>query len=102
MIKKELKPFCFIECGEFSIFDGFNNAGHVLVAGDGGLTWTAPVLNEWRVHLDTAVNVDPQFVLEANGDAILTGRMHALGTVIYDTTEQRLKFWDGNSWLNIN
>lgn len=108
MIKKELKPFAFIE-----------KIGHTFrIMGVDTVDWTTPTLgtlntfigvnnttlnfnqfpNEWSVNLGGQTRLR----LHENGDLNVTGRVHALGSVMYDTTDTTIKFWDGNQWVPIN
>lgn len=89
MIKKTIKPFSFIE----RVYSEFNITGGTFVHTVGHTLVTTP--NTWQVTLD---NNNPQFILHGDGSANFTGRVHALGSVIYNTELQRLQYWSGTSW----
>lgn len=42
-----------------------------------------------------------RIVLDADGDMRITGRLHAIGTVIWNQELDRLEFWDGNMWQHL-
>ena len=42
-----------------------------------------------------------RIVLDADGDMRITGRLHAIGTVIWNQELHRLEFWDGNIWQHL-
>jgi len=100
MIKKSIKSFNFVEDKITINTDVI--AGQVLMVDmDGGFTWQQPP-NDWTVRLDIPNHPDPQFVLHADGDAIFTGRVHSLGSVMWNQVLNRLEFWDGTNWIPIN
>jgi hypothetical protein len=101
MIKKEIKPFDFIEKEE-THFMGFISPGVYTIEHDITIVNTAtlnqPYPNEWSVQLGG------QRVLQMGDDGNLniTGQIQALGTVIWDSQTNRFKFWDGIMWQTIN
>lgn len=100
MIKKSIKSFNFVE--DKITVNPDVIAGQVLMADVGGeFTWQQPP-NDWTVRLDILNHPDPQFVLHADGDAIFTGRVHSLGSVMWNQVLNRLEFWDGTNWTSIN
>lgn len=54
--------------------------------------------NNWQVTLAG----QERLVLDADGDMRITGRLHSIGTVIWNQELNRLEFWDGNQWTPIN
>lgn len=53
--------------------------------------------NHWQVNLGG----QERLVLDADGDMRITGRLHAIGTVIWNQELHRLEFWDGNTWQHL-
>jgi len=53
--------------------------------------------NMWQVNLAG----QERLVLDADGDMRITGRLHAIGTVIWNQELRRLEFWDGNVWQHL-
>ena len=53
--------------------------------------------NNWQVNLAG----QERLVLDADGDMRITGRLHAIGTVIWNQELHRLEFWDGNTWQHL-
>lgn len=53
--------------------------------------------NNWQVNLAG----QERLVLEADGDMRITGRLHAIGNVIWNQGLQRLEFWDGTMWQHL-
>ena len=118
MIKKRLRKHRFNPNDKTSIIERWEASG--LLDGLMGLTRTpffdksptVPMMvddiggimvdnnnhNEFQVRLDVINHTEPQFIIEADGDARLTGRMHALGSLIYNTYTNRIEFWDGVNW----
>lgn len=86
MIKKELKRFYFIDkedvinLGRIFISPGVYTIEH-------DITILRTVDNTLRVTGDVRVN---------------NGRLHSIGTVIWNQELNRLEFWDGNQWAPIN
>lgn len=108
MIKKSLKKFKFLKSFTLVNVDEpiiVNVGGEGFVLGFdpavGGVNWVEPP-NNWTVHLGMDNIPEPQLVLDANGDARFTGRVHALGSVIWNQELNRLEFWDGENWQPIH
>lgn len=40
--------------------------------------------------------------VDNTGNIIATGILHALGSVIFNTETNRLNYWDGDQWIEIN
>ena len=100
MIKKEIKPFDFIEKEETQ-FTRFVSPGVYTIEHDITIVNTVAFNqypNDWSVNLggNRVLNLNEQ------GDLTINGQIHALGTVTYDTASATLKFWDGVQWLPIN
>jgi len=110
MIKKSIKSFNFVVKNDETILLGSLNTipddnivGHLLQTNVDGVTgWVNTVPNDFTVRLDIPNHPDPQFVLHADGDAIFTGRVHSLGSVMWNQVLNRLEFWDGTNWIPIN
>lgn len=99
MIKKEIKPFDFL-VKEYRTFTGFVSPGvHTLELDTNNNQFvyidTTLYPNTWQVNLGG----NERLVLDADGDMRITGRIHALGSVIYNQETNRLNFWNGTEWL---
>jgi hypothetical protein len=99
MIKKEIKPFDFIEKEVQTLFAGFVSPGVYTLEVDTAFTNVGfnQYPNEW------SVNLGGHRVLQMgeNGNLNITGQLHALGTLIYDQETNRLKFWNGTEWIPV-
>jgi len=102
MIKKSIKSFNFVIKETPSILDGL--VGHYIPNIDNLILGNTlnMVPNQYVVRLDIENNPNPQFVLQADGDAIFTGRVHSLGSVLWNQVLNRLEFWNGEIWVPIN
>lgn len=115
MIKKHIKPLNFITLKytlEYDENDWFNpvfrSPGIYTREFDtvtlGGLDLGEVTINAnaypnyWQVNLGG----QERLVLDGDGDMRITGRMHALGSVMWNQETGTLQFWDGNIWQNIN
>ena len=92
MIKKEIKPFDFIEKEVQTLFAGFVSPGVYALEVD---TTVDP--NEWSVNLGG----NRVLQMDAVGNLSIQGQLHALGTLIYDQETNRLKFWNGTEWIPV-
>ena len=100
MIKKEIKPFDFIEKEETQ-FTRFVSPGVYTIERD------ITIVNNVAFNQypnDWSVNLGGNRVLHMGDDGNLniTGQIQALGTVIWDNQTNRFKFWDGTMWQTIN
>lgn len=103
MIKKEIKPLSFIVVDKDHVTylePGIYIRGHDTTNTDIGLNLnniqTYP--NNWQVNFGGR----PRLVLDADGDMRITGRMHALGSLIWNQELNRLECWDGENWFPID
>lgn len=86
MIKKSIKPLNFITLKytfEYDERDWFNP------------TFISPGVN---INLP---GEQERLVLDADGDMRITGRLYAIGNVIWNQELHRLEFWDGNMWQHL-
>lgn len=91
MVKKVLKPHKFIETNfRFAEPDVYTLESDITV-------FQQQYPNEWGVNL----NGEQRLVLDGQGDMRITGRIHALGSVIWNQESQRLEFWDGTMWQHL-
>ena len=95
MIKKYIKPLNFITV--------FKSPGVYIIETDITIQHQPQALldqfpNTWQVNLGG----QERLILDGDGDMRITGRMHALGSVMWNQETGTLQFWDGNIWQNIN
>ena len=95
MIKKEIKPFSFIIVNKDRVT--YLEPG-IYVQNLDTTFINDQYPNNWQVNFGG----QPRLVLDAEGDMRLTGRIHALGSVIWNQETQQLQFWDGDQWVPIN
>lgn len=91
----------------FSIFTRLNNIINPNTVVDAFTVDTTADTNTLAVNLEQQypttwqVNLggNERLVLDNNGDMRITGRIHALGSVIYNQETNQLNFWNGTEWL---
>ena len=100
MIKKEIKPFDFIEKEVQNLFTGFVSPGVYTLEVDTTVAFNQyfnQYPNEWSVNLGG----NRVLQMDAVGNLSIQGQLHALGTLIYDQETNRLKFWNGTEWIPV-
>lgn len=99
MIKKEIKAFDFIEKENRSWFNpNFVSPGVYTIEHDITVVNAVGIgnyPNEWSVQLGG----NRVLQMGEDGNLNIQGQIRALGTVVYDETGNRLKFWDGNQFV---
>ena len=94
VIKKRIKKHRLILHSEELRYD-IDLGGDVITIGGPLTNDTYP--NMWQVNLGG----QERLVLDADGDMWVTGRLHSIGTVIWNQELNRLEFWDGNVWQHL-
>ena len=98
MIKNKIKKHIFVEDKTNYGFGDilFNNTTTAWVTGidpayiDQNYTFT--------IHNGTSTTLR----VDNTGNIMANGILHALGSVIYNTETNRLNYWDGDQWIEIN
>lgn len=104
MIKKYIKKFIFTD--DIGI-DNNTESFFMGVAGTGDLDtfYRGDIIdnniNNYTFTISNSNNI-PQLTISNDGTINTNGRLQSLGNVIYNTNTNRLEFWDGVHWIEIN
>jgi len=99
VIKKKLKKHHLTQSEE--LYYDIDLSDIITVGGPLTMSNRYPTHQFEDIEYTNLIGRQERIVLNADGDMRITGRLHAIGTVIWNQDLHRLEFWDGNVWQHL-